>query len=154
MLVKLDSKKEVVKEIIKKTKGGRGALAGAIGMSETTFNNKLYERNGCRFFDDEDLEAMEIHAGTYFLAQYRAGQRGGLFVPMAEFELDAEELSEIQIKEMAALGEANVEICRALADDQMIDNKEAKAIKSAAIEAAARVIASKLAAIRVYGMDK
>ncbi|HCG5534621.1 hypothetical protein [Vibrio alginolyticus] len=55
---------------------------------------------------------------------------------------------------MAALGEANVEICRALADDQMIDNKEAKAIKSAAIEAAARVIASKLAAIRVYGMDK
>lgn len=75
MLVKFDSKKEVVKEIIKKTKGGRGALAGAIGMSETTFNNKLYERNGCRFFDDEDLEAMEIHAGTYFLAQYRAGQR-------------------------------------------------------------------------------
>ncbi|EGQ8128034.1 hypothetical protein C4C99_RS04050 [Vibrio parahaemolyticus] len=73
---------------------------------------------------------------------------------MAEFELDAEELSEIQIKEMAALGEANDEICRALADDQMIDNKEAKAIKSAAIEAAARVIASKLAAIRVYGMDK
>ncbi|MBE4086191.1 hypothetical protein HJ107_04990 [Vibrio parahaemolyticus] len=106
------------------------------------------------FFDDEDLEAMEIHASTYFLAQYRAGQRGGLFVPMAEFELDAEELSEIQIKEMAALGEANVEICRALADDQMIDNKEAKAIKSAAIEAAARVIASKLAAIRVYGMGK
>nr|WP_319552425.1 YmfL family putative regulatory protein [uncultured Vibrio sp.] len=151
MLVTFDSKKEVVKQIIKHTKGGRGALAGAIGMSETTFNNKLYERNGCRFFDDEDLEAMEIHADTYFLAQFRANQRGGLFIPLTQAEIDSEELSEIQIREMAALGEVNVEISKALANDQMIDSKEAKAIKSAAIEAAARVIASKLAAIRVYG---
>ncbi|CAH0528443.1 hypothetical protein CTH30272_02127 [Allocatenococcus thiocycli] len=153
MLVTFDSKKEVVKQIIKHTKGGRGALAGAIGMSETTFNNKLYERNGCRFFDDEDLEAMEIHADTYFLAQFRANQRGGLFIPLTQAEIDSEELSEIQIREMAALGEVNVEISKALANDQMIDSKEAKAIKSAAIEAAARVIASKLAAIRVYGVE-
>jgi polyhydroxyalkanoate synthesis regulator phasin len=150
MLVIYESKKEVVKEIIKHTKGGRGALAGAIGMSETTFNNKLYERNGCLFFDDEDLEAMEIHAGTYCLAQYRASLRGGLFIPIGDFELDQEELSEIQIGEMAALGEVNVEISKALADDQMIDSKEAKAIKAAAIEAAAKIIASKLATIRVY----
>lgn len=150
MLVTFESKKEVVKEIIKQTKGGRGALAGAIGMSETTFNNKLYERNGCRFFDDEDLEAMEIHADTYCLAQYRASQRGGLFIPIGDSELDAEELSEIQIQEMAALGQVNVEICQALADDQMIDSKEAKAIKAAAIEAATRIILSKLATIRVY----
>lgn len=153
MLVTFDSKKEVVKQIIKHTKGGRGALAGAIGMSETTFNNKLYERNGCRFFDDEDLEAMEIHADTYCLAQFRANQRGGLFIPLTQAEIDSEELSEIQIREMAALGEVNVEISKALANDQMIDSKEAKAIKSAAIEAAARVIASKLAAIRVYGVE-
>ncbi len=150
MLVIFESKKEVVKEIIKHTKGGRGALAGAIGMSETTFNNKLYERNGCPFFDDEDLEAMEIHSNTYFLAQYRAGLRGGLFIPLGEFELDQEELSEIQIGEMAAIGEVNIEISKALADDQMIDSKEAKSIKAAAVEAAARVIASKLATIKVY----
>ncbi|GHX29923.1 Orf33 protein [Vibrio cholerae] len=150
MLAIFESKKEVVKEIIKHTKGGRGALAGAIGMSETTFNNKLYERNGCRFFDDDDLEAMELHAGTYVLAQYRASLRGGLFIPIGDFELDQEELSEIQIGEMAALGEVNVEISKALADDQMIDSKEAKAIKAAAIEAAAKIIASKLATIRVY----
>lgn len=34
MLAIFESKKEVVKEIIKHTKGGRGALAGAIGMSQ------------------------------------------------------------------------------------------------------------------------
>ncbi|EMN7430331.1 hypothetical protein WB904_002860 [Vibrio parahaemolyticus] len=88
------------------------------------------------------------------LAQFRANQRAGLFVPFSQSEIDSEELSEVQIREMAALGEVNVEISNALANDQMIDSKEAKAIKSAAIEAAARVIASKLAAIRVYGMDK
>lgn len=150
MLAIFESKKEVVKEIIKHTKGGRGALAGAIGMSETTFNNKLYERNGCRFFDDEDLEAMELHAETYVLAQYRASLRGGLFIPIDYLEPDQEDLSEIQISEMAALGEVNVEISKALADDQVIDRKEAKAIKAAAIKAAAKIIASKLATIKVY----
>ncbi len=44
MLVIFDSK-EVVKEIIKHPKGGRGALAGATGLSETSFNNRMYERN-------------------------------------------------------------------------------------------------------------
>ncbi len=149
MLVIFDSKKEVVKEIIKHTQGGRGALAGAIGMSETTFNNKLYERNGCRFFDDEDLEAMEIHSNTYFLAQYRAGQRGGLFIPINGAELDEEELSEIQIGEMAAIGDVNVIISKALDDGQICD-KEAKQIRAAAIGAAAMLIKSKLATINVY----
>ncbi len=108
MSVIFDSKKEVVKEIIKHTKGGRGALAGAIGMSETTFNNKLYERNGCRFFDDEDLEAMEIHADTYFLTQFRANQRGGLFVPLPDGEVDTQDLSEMLIREAAVIGAFNV----------------------------------------------
>ncbi len=149
MLVIFESKKEVVKEIIKRTTGGRGALAGAIGMSETTFNNKLYERNGCLFFDDEDLEAMELHAGTYVLAQYRASLRGGLFIPIGDFDLDQEELSEIQIGEMAAIGDVNVIISKAL-DDGEIDEKEAKQIRKAAINAAAKFITSKLATIRVY----
>ncbi|TNF21947.1 MAG: hypothetical protein EP325_01845 [Vibrionaceae bacterium] len=149
MLAIFESKKEVVKEIIKHTKGGRGALAGAIGMSETTFNNKLYERNGCLFFDDEDLEAMELHAGTYVLAQYRASLRGGLFIPLGDVELDQEELSEIQIGEMAAIGDVNVIISKAL-DDGEIDEKEAKQIRKAAINAAAKFITSKLATIKVY----
>lgn len=149
MLAIFESKKEVVKEIIKHTKGGRGALAGAIGMSETTFNNKLYERNGCLFFDDEDLEAMELHAGTYVLAQYRASLRGGLFIPLGDLELDQEELSEIQIGEMAAIGDVNVIISKAL-DDGEIDENEAKQIRKAAINAAAKFITSKLATIRVY----
>ncbi len=36
--------KEVVKEMCKAFPGGRSAMAGALGISETTFNNKLYEK--------------------------------------------------------------------------------------------------------------
>jgi len=52
------SLKEVVKAMCKAYPGGREAMAGAIGMSVTQFNNNLYEKNGCRFFEVNELEAM------------------------------------------------------------------------------------------------
>ena len=53
------SLKEVVKAMCKAYPGGREAMAGALGMSVTQFNNNLYEKNGCRFFEVNELEAME-----------------------------------------------------------------------------------------------
>lgn len=46
------SLKEVVKAMCKAYPGGREAMAGALGMSVTQFNNNLYEKNGCRFAAD------------------------------------------------------------------------------------------------------
>jgi hypothetical protein len=43
--------KEVVKAMCKTYPGGREAMAGALGMTVTQFNNNLYEKNGCRFFE-------------------------------------------------------------------------------------------------------
>ena len=54
--------KEVVKAMCKAYPGGRQAMAGALGMSETQFNNNLYEKNGCRFFEVTELEAMRTAA--------------------------------------------------------------------------------------------
>jgi hypothetical protein len=51
--------KEVVKSMCKAYPGGREAMAGALGMTVTQFNNNLYEKNGCRFFEVSELEAME-----------------------------------------------------------------------------------------------
>lgn len=149
MLVIFESKKEVVKEIVKHTKGGRGALAGAIGMSETTFNNKLYERNGCRFFDDEDLDAMDIHAGTDFVAKYQANLRGGMFIPFPSSEIDSEELSEIQIGESAAIGLLNVIISKAL-EDGRIDEEEAKQIDEGTLNAIAKLMGKSQAIKQLY----
>lgn len=58
------SLKEVVKAMCKAYSGGREAMAGALGMSLTQFNNNLYEKNGCRFFEVNELEAMEDISNT------------------------------------------------------------------------------------------
>jgi hypothetical protein len=66
------SLKEVVKAMCKAYPGGREAMAGALGMSVTQFNNNLYEKNGCRFFEVNELEAMEDISNTSLLADYFA----------------------------------------------------------------------------------
>lgn len=60
--------KEAVKAMCKAYPGGREAMAGALGMTVTQFNNNLYEKNGCRFFEVSELEAMEdISIRRYWL---------------------------------------------------------------------------------------
>ncbi|WP_279024451.1 YmfL family putative regulatory protein, partial [Gibbsiella quercinecans] len=61
--------KETVKAMCKAFPGGRQAMAGALGMTLTQFNNNLYEKNGCRFFELDELEAMEDLSGTSLLAE-------------------------------------------------------------------------------------
>ena len=39
-------------------------MAGALGMTVTQFNNNLYEKNGCRFFEVSEPEAMEDISNT------------------------------------------------------------------------------------------
>lgn len=67
--------KEVVKSMCKAYPGGREAMAGALGMTVTQFNNNLYEKNGCRFFEVSELEAMEDISNTSLLADYFARRR-------------------------------------------------------------------------------
>ncbi|TCC01252.1 hypothetical protein E0L21_10090, partial [Kosakonia quasisacchari] len=80
------SLKEVVKAMCKAYPGGREAMAGALGMTATQFNNNLYEKNGCRFFEVTELEAMEDLSNTSFLADYFAKRRGCLLVEVPTFE--------------------------------------------------------------------
>ena len=80
------SLKEVVKAMCKAYAGGREAMAGALGMSVTQFNNNLYEKNGCRFFEVNELEAMEDISNTSLLADYFAQRRGALLVDVPQLE--------------------------------------------------------------------
>lgn len=80
------SLKEVVKAMCKAYPGGREAMAGALGMSVTQFNNNLYEKNGCRFFEVNELEAMEDISNTSLLADYFAQRRGALLVDVPQLE--------------------------------------------------------------------
>ncbi|WP_308568113.1 YmfL family putative regulatory protein [uncultured Providencia sp.] len=116
--------KEVVKEMCKAFPGGRSAMAGALGISETTFNNKLYEKNGCRFFDNDELEAMEELSGTKLLVEYHLDRHGMTAMEPIEAEkLDQVELFDIRMKLGAMQGALAVLIQESIADGILTDDE-------------------------------
>lgn len=97
--------KEAVKAMCKAYPGGREAMAGALGMTVTQFNNNLYEKNGCRFFEVSELEAMEDISNTSLLADYFARRRGALLVDVPHTEeLDRVDLFSRAMRTSAARG--------------------------------------------------
>lgn len=81
------SLKEVVKAMCKAYPGGREAMAGAIGMSVTQFNNNLYEKNGCphqrikqSIYQPEDKAWQACLAP--FITKGKTGIRSRLTFPM------------------------------------------------------------------------
>ncbi len=121
--------KETVKAMCKAYPGGRSAMAGALGMTITQFNNNFYEKNGCRFFEHHELEAMEDFSGTSLLAEYFSRRRGGMHVDVPKFEeLDQVELFQKSIRTAAERGQVDLIIQKALADG-VIDEGEAADIE-------------------------
>lgn len=122
------SLKEVVKVMCKAIPGGRDAMAGALGMTMTQFNNNLYEKNGCRFFEVVELEAMEDISGTSALADYFASRRGALLVEIPKLEdLDRVDLFSKAMRTAAARGQVDQIIEQAL-EDGVIEKHEAEEI--------------------------
>lgn len=122
------SLKEVVKAMCKAIPGGRDAMAGALGMTMTQFNNNLYEKNGCRFFEVVELEAMEDISGTPALADYFASRRGALLVEIPKLEdLDRVDLFSKAMRTAAARGQVDQIIEQAL-EDGVIEKHEAEEI--------------------------
>ena len=118
--------KETVKAMCKAYAGGRSAMAGALGMTLTQFNNNLYEKNGCRFFEHHELEAMEDLSGTNYLAEYFAARRGAMLVDIPKFEeLDMVELFNKSVRTAAQRGHVDQIIDQAVADG-VIDEEEAQ----------------------------
>lgn len=97
--------REVVKGMCKGYTNGRSGMAGALGMSENTFNNKLYEKNGCRFFELQELEEMETLSGTALLFEYLKGKRNQIEAEKIKAEpLDKVDLFEIRMNLDAKYG--------------------------------------------------
>ena len=121
--------KEVVKAMCKAYPGGRQAMAGALGMSETQFNNNLYEKNGCRFFEVTELEAMEDISNTSFHADYFAKRRGALLVDVPNLDdLDRVDLFSRAMRTAVARGQVDQIIQKAL-EDGVIEKHEAEEIQ-------------------------
>ncbi|AUX72461.1 YmfL family putative regulatory protein [Erwinia pyrifoliae] len=121
--------KETVKAMCKAYPGGRSAMAGALGMTLETFNNNIYEKNGCRFFELHELEAMEDLSGTSLLADYFARRCGALLVDIPKFEeLDQVELFSKAVSTAAHRGHVDQIVQKSL-EDGVIDAAEAAEIE-------------------------
>lgn len=128
MVEQKQSLKDVVKAMCKSMHGGREAMAGALGMTLTQFNNNLYEKNGCRFFEVSELEAMEDISNTSLLADYFARRRGALLVDVPHTEeLDRVDLFSRAMRTSAAVGQVDQIIEQAL-EDGVIERHEAEEI--------------------------
>lgn len=121
--------KSTVEAMCKAFPGGRSAMAGALGMPKDKFTNKLSRKNGCRFFELDELEAMEDLSGTNLLADYYARRRGCLLVERPQYEeLDRVDLFSRAMREAAARGHVDQLIAEAL-NDGVIEQHEAEEIE-------------------------
>ncbi|HCZ8848595.1 TPA: hypothetical protein O4F25_002434 [Proteus mirabilis] len=121
--------KQVVKEMCDVTAGGREAMAGALGLSLTSFNNKLYEKNGCRSFDLNELLAMQDISKTVLFAEFVARESNRLLVDrISPAELDETELFVLRSGVDEMQGRLALLMKDSLADG-VIDNEEEQEIK-------------------------
>ncbi|HBC7462054.1 TPA: hypothetical protein KE092_003514 [Proteus mirabilis] len=121
--------KQVVKDMCEATAGGREAMAGALGLSLTSFNNKLYEKNGCRSFDLNELFAMQDISKTVLFAEFVARESNRLLVDRVNpAELDTTELFTLRSNVDEMQGHLALLMKNSLADG-VIDNEESQKIK-------------------------
>ncbi|MGO3686648.1 MAG: YmfL family putative regulatory protein [Proteus vulgaris] len=118
--------KQIVKEICDEVQGGREAMAGALGLSLTSFNNKLYEKNGCRSFDLNELLAMQDISKTVLFAEFIARESGMLLVERIKpDEIDEPELFRLHSKVGSNQGELAIFLEKSL-EDGVVDSDEEK----------------------------
>ncbi|MBN6773676.1 hypothetical protein JRG42_08600 [Pseudomonas granadensis] len=150
----LDTRKEVMSEIIRSYNGGREAAAARLGLKLKKFDNHAYENAGCSPLSDTQVFLLEQDCGTHHLPNYIASMYGGLFVPMADpGTLDNVELYARSVQVSAKRGCVDQAIAAAL-EDGSISDEEAEFIMDAHNLHVAARHAEVLAAIALYRAGK
>ncbi|MFM9379603.1 MULTISPECIES: YmfL family putative regulatory protein [unclassified Pseudomonas] len=150
----LDTRKEVMSEIIRSYTGGREAAAARLGLKLKKFDNHAYENAGCSPLSDAHIFLLEQDCGTHHFPNYVASMYGGLFVPMADpGTLDNVELYTRSVQVSAKRGCVDQAIAAAI-EDGSISDEEAEVIMDAHNLHVAARHAEVLAAIALYRAGK
>ena len=106
--------------------GGRSAVAGFLGFTESELKNRLYQIKGQRF-KNEELIALQLEYGCTDFIDELCRTAGGRFVPnVAEDELDKVELANLQLHELSARGLLFALLEKALEDGEVTSQEEDK----------------------------
>ncbi|ARR46712.1 hypothetical protein CAY59_20935 [Vibrio campbellii] len=123
------NKKEMVNKTIAGVTGGREVVAAVLGMSTDSFNNRLYEKNGSRFFNVDELVVMAELTNTSYVAKYFADRVGFMVVEQPQLtELDNVDMFDFHLQLNAVKGLLDKAIEDAKADG-VFDAAERKQIK-------------------------
>ena len=118
--------KQTIIEMIEKVPGGKSAVAGFLGFTESELNNRLYQTKGQRF-KNEELIALQLEYGCTDFIDELCRTAGGRFVPdVAEDELDKVELANLQLHELSARGLLFALLEKALEDGEVTSQEEDK----------------------------
>lgn len=111
------------KQMITAYPGGWPAMAAALGISQASLENRVYERKG-QTLSVHIMRQMQALSGTQFFAMAAAKEAGGTFVPLPELpDMGNEELFQKFLTLNAKIGELSREYQQATADDE-VDNRE------------------------------
>ena len=118
--------KQTIIEMIEQIPGGKSAVAGFLGFTESELNNRLYQTKGQRF-KNEELIALQLEYGCTDFIDELCRNAGGRFVPdVAEDELDKVELANLQLHELSARGLLFAVLEKALEDGEITSQEEDK----------------------------
>ncbi len=118
--------KKVIIEMIDRIPGGRSAVAGFLGFTESELKNRLYQIKGQRF-KNEELIALQLEYGCTDFIDELCRLAGGRFVPdVAEDELDKVELANLQLHELSTRGLLFALLEKALEDGEVTSQEEDK----------------------------
>lgn len=118
--------KQTIIEMIEQIPGGKSAVAGFLGFTESELNNRLYQTKGQRFKNEELIAIQQEYGCTQFIDEL-CRLAGGRFVPnVAEDELDKVELANLQLHELSARGLLFAVLETALEDDEITSKEEDK----------------------------
>ncbi|HHE9996534.1 hypothetical protein MZA43_02500 [Haemophilus influenzae] len=118
--------KQTIIEMIEKIPGGKSAVAGFLGFTESELNNRLYQTKGQRFKNEELIAIQQEYGCTQFIDEL-CRLAGGRFVPdVAENELDKVELANLQLHELSARGLLFAALETALEDGEITSQEEDK----------------------------
>lgn len=126
----MGNKKKLINDLLSSIDGGVEVAASYLGLSVSAFNDRRYENKGTRFFSGDELMALQNLSKTALVAEFYAEQAGCLVVTKMKAEqLENFDLYMMSLEAAKAQGEIAAEIQKAIADDGVIDDREADSIR-------------------------
>ncbi|WP_342221230.1 YmfL family putative regulatory protein [Candidatus Fukatsuia endosymbiont of Tuberolachnus salignus] len=90
-------KRALINRMCERVTGGRAVATAYLGMSESKFNNHLYENKGARFFSVDELVALQTLSESTWVAEYFAARSNAIVVPAPSAEVDTVELHHMSL---------------------------------------------------------